>query len=106
MGLCTIQLEDTVIVTGGYPAITRVQEYNLHGSVARLPDLNTRRYGQACGHYTHNGQMVRTIVVTLHCFSSSISINCHVSILIFEVCGAGVYCHGRTEQLLEPSLLH
>ena len=65
---CSIQLEDTVIVTGGYPAITRVQEYNLQGSVARLPDLNTGRYDHACGHYTHNGQMVSTIV-TLHCFS-------------------------------------
>ena len=58
---CSIQLEDTVIVTGGYPAITRVQEYNLQGSVARLPDLNTGRRHHACGHYTHNGQMVSTI---------------------------------------------
>ena len=65
---CSIQLADTVIVTGGSWSLTRVQEYNLQGSVARLPDLNTGRHGHACGHYTHNGQMVSTIV-TLHCFS-------------------------------------
>ena len=59
---------DTVIVTGGrdgFYAHTRVQEYNLQGSVARLPDLNTGRYHHACGHYTYNGQMVSKIVTLL-----------------------------------------
>ena len=58
-------MTDTVILTGGYtgstsPALNRVQEYNLQGSVARLPDLNTGRYYHACGHYVHNGQIVST----------------------------------------------
>ena len=57
---CSIPLEDTVIVTGGQYSLTRVQEYNLQGSVARLPDLNTGRWSHACGNYTHNGQMVST----------------------------------------------
>ena len=61
-------MEDTTIVTGGYDSRRRVQEYNLQGSVARLPNLNTGRNDHACGHYIHNGQMVSTIV-TLHCFS-------------------------------------
>ena len=65
---CSIQLEDTVIVTGGLHSYTRVQEYNLQGSVARLPDLNTGRSLHTCGHYTHNGQMVSTIV-TLFCLT-------------------------------------
>ena len=58
---CSIQLEDTVIVTGGSWSLTRVQEYNLQGSVARLPDLNTGRYGHACGYYVHNGKIVSTV---------------------------------------------
>ena len=60
-------MEDTTIVTGGYDSRRRVQEYNLQGSVARLPNLNTGRNDHACGHYIHNGQMVSTIV-TLSCF--------------------------------------
>ena len=59
---CAIQMTDTVILTGGYydssSSLSRVQEYNLHGSVARLPDLNTGRSIHACGHYVHQGQMV------------------------------------------------
>ena len=60
---CSIQLENSVIVTGGHTRSTdvshgRVQEYNLQGSVARLPDLNTGRRNHACGHYIHNGQTV------------------------------------------------
>ena len=55
---CSIQLEDTVIVTGGKYSLTRVQEYNLQGSVARLPDLNTGRYYHACGHYVHDDKQI------------------------------------------------
>ena len=38
---CAIQLENSVIITGGgyWSQQKRVQEYNLAGSVARLPDL-------------------------------------------------------------------
>ena len=53
-------MTDTVIITGGWSELSRVQEYNLHGSVARLPDLNTGRRYHACGHYVHQGQMVST----------------------------------------------
>ena len=50
----------SVILTGGTLSPSRVDEYNLQGSVARLPDLNTGRRNHACGHYVHNGQMVST----------------------------------------------
>ena len=56
-------MTDSVIITGGYSYPTplkRVQEYNLQGSVAKLPDLNTGRRQHACGHYVHNGQVVST----------------------------------------------
>ena len=53
-------MTDTVILTGGLYSRNRVQEYNLQGSVARLPDLNNGRESHACGHYVHNGQMVST----------------------------------------------
>ena len=36
----------------------RVHEYNFHGFVAKLPDLNTGRRHHACGHYVHHGQIV------------------------------------------------
>ena len=50
----------SVILTGGTLSPSRVDEYNLQGSVARLPDLNTGRRNHACGHYVHNGQIVST----------------------------------------------
>ena len=55
---CSIQLEESVIITGGLYSKKRVQQYNLAGSMGRLPDLNTGRYGHACGHYLHNGEVV------------------------------------------------
>ena len=86
-------MTDSVILTGGLHSNSRVQEYNLQGSVARLPDLNTGRYIHACGHYTHNGEMV-----SKYYFSLTISINCHM-------CGAGVYSHRRMDWFC-LSLLH
>ena len=57
---CAIEMKDTVILTGGSRSLSRVQEYNLQGSVARLPDLNIGRDNHACGHYVHQGQIVST----------------------------------------------
>ena len=61
-------MTDSVILTGGLYSHNRVHEYNLQGSVASLPDLNTEpdlnidefsgRWHHACGHYVHRGQMV------------------------------------------------
>ena len=57
---CSIQLEESVIITGGEWSENRVQQYNLAGSMGRLPDLNTEREDHACGHYLHNGEVVST----------------------------------------------
>ena len=75
------------------PTHTRVQEYNLQGSVARLPDLNTERQYHACGHYTHNGQMVSKILFLIKHLNQLP----HVSILTIVVYGAGVYSHRRMD---------
>ena len=59
---CSIQLEESVIITGGkdsnWDGLKRVQQYNLAGSMGRLPDMKTARSGHACGHYLHNGKVV------------------------------------------------
>ena len=72
-GACAIQLEDSVVVTGGYApkntpkseaphkAFRRVQRYNLAGSLGRLPDLGHGRYDHACGHYVQDGRVVRML---------------------------------------------
>ena len=52
-------MEKTVIMTGGYPSRSRVQEYDLVGATDRdLPDLIKGRQDHACGHYVHNGKTV------------------------------------------------
>ena len=54
-------MEESVIITGGwtgYSSYNRVEQYNLAGSMGRLPDLRTGRYQHACGHYLHNGEVV------------------------------------------------
>ena len=66
---CAIQLENSVIITGGYTrslkkndfTLGTVQEYNLDGSETsglKLPNLRKERMNHACGHYIHNGQTV------------------------------------------------
>ena len=61
---CSIQLKESVIITGGFnisaEPLKRVQQYNLTGSMGRLPDMNTARSGHACGHYIQNGNAVST----------------------------------------------
>ena len=51
-------MTDSVILTGGLHSHSRVQEYNLQGSVARLPNLNTGRYYHACGHYVNDDKQI------------------------------------------------
>ena len=51
-----------MIMTGGYPSRSRVQEYDLVGATDRdLPDLIKGRQDHACGHYVHNGRIVSTV---------------------------------------------
>ena len=61
---CSIQLKESVIITGGFnisaEPLKRVQQYNLTGSMGRLPDMSTARSGHACGHYIQNEKVVST----------------------------------------------
>ena len=56
-------MEESVIITGGEYSLMRVQQYNLAGSMGRLPDLRTGRRFHACGHYLHNGEVVSTNMI-------------------------------------------
>ena len=58
---CTIQLDDKVVVTGGYDIETKVSVYSISGWVEDLPDLNTGREQHGCGHYAdENNNIVRS----------------------------------------------
>ena len=55
-------MEDKVIVTGGVPTTTmsrKVVEYNAHGWVKDLPNMNEKRYYHGCGHYVNKNAMVK-----------------------------------------------
>ena len=62
-GACSIELEETVILTGGSRGghgETRVTVYNTDGYVEDLPSLNAGRFDHGCGHFVNNeNQMVR-----------------------------------------------
>ena len=53
---CGIEMEDTVIITGGalylaFGVSDKATIYNDNGFVEDLPSLNIARYGHGCGHY-------------------------------------------------------
>ena len=54
---CAIELEESVIVTGGIASLLHlkhVTEYDQVGNYKELPKLLTGRYGHGCGHYINN----------------------------------------------------
>ena len=68
---CSIQLEESVIITGASDSDyceggqysgseKRVEQYNLGGSMGRLPDMKTGRSYHACGKYLQDGKVVST----------------------------------------------
>ena len=63
---CAIELEDTVVVTGGWSLFTgpfaTVQVYTISGPQEQLPDLMTGRYQHACAHFVDSENRV----VSLH----------------------------------------
>ena len=57
---CSVQMEETVIITGGYDIKTKVTVYNTEGFLAKWPDMNTGRYSHGCGHFVNtDNQVVR-----------------------------------------------
>ena len=61
---CGIQLEDSVIITGGYWESRRVQRYSLAGAQEALPDMGWGRWDHACGSYVHWGTLVSLSLYT------------------------------------------
>ena len=55
---CSIELEDQVIVTGGYYTKNTVSIYNDAGWVKDLANLNTGRRGHSCSHFTSDNDLV------------------------------------------------
>ena len=58
-------MEESVIITGGSATLAgkRVEQYNLAGSMGRLPNLRTGRYQHACGHYIQDGEVVSNNII-------------------------------------------
>ena len=50
---CSIQLEEVVIMTGGYYTLQLVTVYNKEGWVEDLTSLNQGRRSHGCGHYVN-----------------------------------------------------
>ena len=62
---CAIELQHTVVVTGGWNsggwygrAIATVQVYTISGPQEQLPDLMTGRWGHACAHFVDSENIV------------------------------------------------
>jgi len=48
---CAINLDSSVILTGGYRSLTKVSEYNENGFIQYLPDMNQGRVEHGCSHW-------------------------------------------------------
>ena len=57
---CSIQMEDTVVLTGGLNTKYKVTVYNTEGWVGDWAKLQRGRYNHACGHFINtDNQVVR-----------------------------------------------
>jgi len=50
---CSIEFEDTVILTGGAYTMTKASVYSIDGYLEDLPDLKEGKRGHGCGHYVN-----------------------------------------------------
>ena len=67
---CSIQMEDTVVLTGGEDTMTQVSVYNSEGWVEDWAQLQTGRYQHACGHFVNtDNQVVRKQLSLLTIFT-------------------------------------
>ena len=48
---CSIDLGQTVVITGGYYTMRKVTEYNEDGNSKELPQLITGRWNHGCSSY-------------------------------------------------------
>ena len=74
---CAIELEDRVVVTGGYlgslGSLATVQVYTSEGPQEQLPSLLTSRDGHACAHYLDNQDRVVSITCICNIVTSIIN---------------------------------
>jgi len=63
---CSIQLQDSVILTGGWRNETRsvVAEYDMQGWMRDLPELNQGRASHSCGHFINDHEQMVYLVVS------------------------------------------
>ena len=64
-----LELEDKVIMTGGYPNITRVEGYSVNGFEASLPDLLIGRHLHGCSHFINSDNKQVSIPPSVNYFS-------------------------------------
>ena len=73
---CAIDLQDRVVVTGGYGPIATVQVYTSEGPQEQLPSLQTPRSSHACAYFLDSQDRVVSIAcnitahLKLHCAMS------------------------------------
>ena len=59
---CAIELEKTVILTGGEYTMNRVSIYSIQGFERNLPNLLTGRRGHGCGQYIDSNNIQVTLL--------------------------------------------
>ena len=52
---CSIELEQSVVITGGIDSPKLVQVYDTTGWLMDLPSLLQGRHNHGCGHYVNSG---------------------------------------------------
>ena len=87
---CAIELEDTVVVTGGgnHYAIATVQIYNISGPQEQLPDMLMARLRHACAHYVDSQNRVVSIILMLYWWQFIVyvvSMTAYVNVYIIHV---------------------
>ena len=59
---CSIDLGQSVVITGGYYTMRTVTQYSENGEAKELQELITGRYNHGCSYYTDSdNNMVMTI---------------------------------------------
>ena len=91
-GACAIELQHTVVVTGGEASRSIVQVYNISGPQEQLPDLLTARHDHACAHYVDSeNRIVRVYYIILPTLIASLWQVC--SKLVAKLVTASVHGH-------------
>ena len=55
---CSIEEEQSVVVTGGAQSKQTVRRYLMNGQSQALPNFREGRYGHACGHFKNANEEI------------------------------------------------